>query len=436
MSIVMPVRDGARYIVAAIEGLQRSDFQDFELIVVDDASSDGSGDIAAAMGATVIRSDRWIGGVSGRMSGVKRARGDILAFVDADVVVHPRALSQIVERFAANPETSAVIGGYDDAPRAPSVLSRFRNLLHAYFHRRAAHDARTFWTGLGAVRRDAFETVGGFAHGPGMDDVEFGIRLHEAGFGIMLDASIQGTHLKIWTLPLMVKTDIFMRGAPWIRLALERGFFRNDMNTSVAQRASVASAGLLLVALAIAAVAGGLPVLASAFGAGFALAVAGWGDADRGSPGPVAGIALMLVSLLAAGGLLLVGAWPAAAAVVVAASVRCLARPAYGSRPDAAGLALVASVGLAFGLSVAAAPPSIWGVAALAALALYVGLAWRILAFMGARMGLPGALAALPLLLVYHLSCGLAVGVGLLGHFTRRPGPAWTTLAVQRTGVR
>jgi hypothetical protein len=44
-------------------------------------------------------------------------------------------------------------------------------------------------------------------------------------------------------------------------------------------------------------------------------------------------------------------------------------------------------------------------------------------------------LASLPLLFVYHLSCGFAVGVGLLGHVTRRPGPAWTTLAVRRTGV-
>jgi hypothetical protein len=420
----MPVRDGARYIPEAIEGLRRSTFQAYELIVIDDASSDRSGDIAAALGAIVISAGRWGGAPMARMAGVERARGEILAFIDADVVAHPDALSKIVERFAADPQTAAIIGAYDDAPSAPSVLSRFRNLLHTYFHCQGDPDARTFWTGLGAVRRRPFEALGGFAGGP-MDDLEFGVRLHAAGHRIALDTSIRGTHLKDWTLALMVRTDIFQRGAPWIRLALERGFFRNDLNTSAAQRASVAAAGALLALVATGAVLSGLPFIAAVAGAAVALSVAAWGDADRIPLRMRSLLVLILLSLSAAGGLLLAGAWPAALAVVAAAIVRTLGRPAYHPKADAAGVALAAFVGVAVVLSIATATPSAWGLAALAVAALYFSLSWRILAFMGARMGPVGGVAALPLLFVYHVSCGLAVALGVAGHLMRWPGAPW-----------
>jgi hypothetical protein len=424
VSVIMPVRDGAHYIAEAIEGLRRSTFQAYELIVIDDASSDRSGDIAAAMGAVVISPGGWGGAPMARMAGVERARGEILAFIDADVVVHPDALSKIVARFDADPRTSAIIGAYDDAPSAPSVLSRFRNLLHTYFHRRADPDARTFWTGLGAVRRSPFEALGGFAGGP-MDDVEFGVRLHEAGYRIALDTSIQGRHLKDWTLALMVRTDIFMRGAPWIRLALERGFFRNDLNTSAAQRASVAAAGALLAVVAIGGFLNGLPFIAAVAGAGTALSVTAWGDADRRPLRMGSLLLLIVLSLSVAGGLLLAGAWPAALAVVAAAIVRILGRPAYRPKADAAVVALVTLVGAAVALSIATATPSPWGIAALAVAAVYVSLSWRILAFMAARMGLVGGVAALPLLFVYHVSCGLAVAFGLAGHLMQWPSSSW-----------
>lgn len=419
----MPVRDGARYIVAAIEGLRRSTFQSYELIVIDDASVDGSGDIAAAMGAIVVRPGRWGGAAAARMSGVERARSQILAFVDADVVVHPDALAKLVEKLAADPDIAAVFGAYDDAPSAPSVLSRFRNLLHTYFHRQGDPDAHTFWTGLGAVRRPVFDAVGGFVEAQ-LDDIKFGVRLREAGYRIALDTSIQGAHLKDWTLPLMVRTDIFMRGAPWIRLALERGFFRDDLNTSATQRASVAAAGAVLVLVAVGALVDGPRFIACVGGAAFSLSIAAWGEADRSALRPRSLAVGVLLSLVVAGALLLAGAWPAALAVVVAAIIRIQGRPAYGARTGGAGLALVLAVVVALGLSIAASSPSVWGLAALAVAAFYASLNWRILMFMAGRMGLLGGLATLPLLFVYHVSCGVAVAVGLAGHWTRGPRTA------------
>jgi hypothetical protein len=223
----------------------------------------------------------------------------------------------------------------------------------------------------------------------------------------------------------MVRTDIFMRGAPWIRLALDRGFFRNDLNTSVTQRASVAAAGALLTVIAIGGLLTGLPFVAAVAGAGFALSVAAWGDADRTPLPPLSLLVLIPLSLSAAGGLLLAGAWPAALAVVAATIVRIQGRPAYRPEADAAGVALATVIGVAVALSIATAAPSAWAIAAVAAATLYASLNWRIMAFMGARMGLVGGVAALPLLFVYHVSCGLAVALGLAGHLMQWPSVPW-----------
>jgi hypothetical protein len=122
---------------------------------------------------------------------------------------------------------------------------------------------RTFWAGLGTLRRDAFFSVGGFdaARFPvAIEDVELGLRLTERGARIRLDPDVQGKHVKSWTLREMVRTDLFGRAVPWLSLLLERGRVPAELNLGWRHRASV---GLSLAAL-LGVVARRPPLLASA----------------------------------------------------------------------------------------------------------------------------------------------------------------------------
>ena len=172
----------------------------------------------------VVSEPAGVGPAAARNDGAARAQGDVLVFVDSDVVVAPDAFS-LIRRRLGDPELTAVFGAYDDRPEAPGLVSRFRNLLHHHVHARAAGPAETFWAGLGAVRRDAFLAAGGFDAAryprPSIEDVELGLRLHAAGGRITLDPAIRGTHLKRWTVASMVGTDLRRRGAPWVELLLE-----------------------------------------------------------------------------------------------------------------------------------------------------------------------------------------------------------------------
>jgi glycosyltransferase involved in cell wall biosynthesis len=208
--------------------------------------------VGTRMHASVLRLTRNSGPSSARNLGARDATGEILFFVDADVIIGPDAVSRVVRTFAQHPDVDAIFGSYDDEPRAPGLVSQYRNLLHHYVHQHGAVDASTFWSACGAIRRSVFEAVGGFdekRYPRCIEDIELGYRLRRMGHRILLDKGLQGTHLKRWTLRSMVRTDICCRAIPWTRLILETKSAPDDLNLRGGQRASVAAVGVALLSL-------------------------------------------------------------------------------------------------------------------------------------------------------------------------------------------
>jgi hypothetical protein len=255
LSVIVPVHDGAATLPRCLDALLADAANRAEVIVVDDGSRDESARIAAERGARGIRLERNQGAGPARNAGARAARGDVLVFVDADVAVHPGTLRALERHLAEHPACAAVFGSYDAEPAAPGLVSRYRNLLHHFVHQRSGTRASHFWAGLGAIRRTAFDAVGGFDEGRfarATEDVELGYRLRAQGFEIHLDRSIQGTHLKRWTLGSMVRTDLFLRAVPWTELLLTRRDLPGDLSLGWGARVSVAAAWLAVVSLALA----------------------------------------------------------------------------------------------------------------------------------------------------------------------------------------
>ncbi len=201
----------------------------------------------------VVTEPAEAGPAAARNTGAGRASGDVLAFVDADVVVHGDALALIRRAFAADPSLTAIVGSYDDAPPARGAVSGFRNLLHHYVHRHAGGATGTFWAGLGAIRRTDFLRAGGFDASTfpraSIEDVELGMRLSADGARILLEPAIQGTHLKRWTLREMLHSDFARRGTPWVALLLRRRTLPRHLNLGWTHRLSAAASVLGVIAL-------------------------------------------------------------------------------------------------------------------------------------------------------------------------------------------
>ena len=252
ISIIIPVYNNMRDLPECLSAVKASAKNlDTEIIVVDDASTDETPSVAASMGVHVLRLGRNSGPAAARNFAAQRATGEILFFVDADVVLAPGSLHRAIRVLDTRPDFAAVFGSYDDRPRARGLVSQYRNLLHHFVHQQGNPEASTFWAGCGAIRREIFLGVGGFDAErflrPSIEDIELGVRLRKAGHRILLDREIQGTHLKRWTLASMVWTDITCRAMPWTRLILESREAPDDLNLKLGQRVSAA-----LVALAAA----------------------------------------------------------------------------------------------------------------------------------------------------------------------------------------
>lgn len=219
------------------------------LTVAADGATEDVDALAKETGAEVLRIEGPRGPAVARNRGAAVSSGDVIVFVDADVVVGRTALAQFASVFRAHPDIAAAFGAYDEDPAQPEFVSVARNLAHSFIHQRSPGEARTFWAGLGAVRANAFAAVGGFDERftrPCVEDIDLGYRLRNAGFRIRLEPAIQGKHLKRWTFRSSVVSDVRDRGIPWTQL-LARYEMHDDLNVTRAYRACVAVAALLVM---------------------------------------------------------------------------------------------------------------------------------------------------------------------------------------------
>ncbi len=258
ISVIVPVHNGERFLVRCLQALTSAPFSlSSEILVVDDCSTDRSAEISRHFGAKVLRMSRQSGPAGARNYGAQQARGHVLFFVDADVVVQPESLERVAQDFRRNPQIAAVFGSYDDEPAEKNFLSQYKNLFHHFVHQQSSSEAVTFWAGCGAVRRKVFLAVGGYDPEryprPAIEDIELGYRMRAQGHRILLDKKLQAKHLKKWELKSLLHADIFCRAVPWSMLILESKGMVNDLNLQTKDRLSAALAGLgaLLIPLAV-----------------------------------------------------------------------------------------------------------------------------------------------------------------------------------------
>ena len=187
ISIITPAFDVAPFVADAVGSALAQDFVDWEMIVIDDGSTDDTAAVAEAAaqgdGRVRILRQRNAGVSAARMTGLAAARGSALLFLDADDWLAPDALRRLAESLGAHPDAVAAYGPWasmaeGDAPGASPLRVKAGpypsgDILHHLVVQNLLANG-----GHLLARRQAFETAGGFT--PGLrygEDWECWIRL-------------------------------------------------------------------------------------------------------------------------------------------------------------------------------------------------------------------------------------------------------------------
>lgn len=278
VSVVIPVRNAAEDLRECLTSVKASTDVEFEIIVVDDASTDLSRAVVAEYGCRLIAVRDRLGAANCRNLGARLSRSELIVFCDADQTLDTGVLAAYAEALQRDAGVDAVVGSLAARTPAPGFFSQFKNFQHHYTHQTARSEGATLDSGRMAIRRDVFLDLGGFEPafaGASIEDIALGYRMVRLGHRIRFVPDIQLVHLKGYTLAQMVRSDIFHRAIPWTGLMLRERMFRNDLNTRSGNVASVALAGGAAVA-ALAAAFGWPLAGATALAGAFAMVAGIW----------------------------------------------------------------------------------------------------------------------------------------------------------------
>lgn len=147
-----------------IESVLASDFKDFEVIVVDDCSTDGSYEVVQEYAqkdnrVRAYRNEKNLGDYPNRNRAASYAVGRYIKYVDSDDLLYPYSLGIMVDMMDKNPEAGFGLSSYPDEKKPYPVLISQHQAYMEHFYQYGHFDRAP---GSAIIRRDCFNAIGGF----------------------------------------------------------------------------------------------------------------------------------------------------------------------------------------------------------------------------------------------------------------------------------
>lgn len=197
ISIVIPVYNSSLTLKECLDSVFESNFKNFEVIVVSDYSSDNSVEIAKKYNCKIIELDGNKGPAFARNKGAEIAEGDILLFLDSDVIINKNSLDIISEKFLSL-DVNAVQGIYSHEPNYKYIATQFyQSYLCYYVWPENKKYATTLVTNCFGIRKKIFMELKGFdvqMKRANCEDEQFGYILISKGYKILILRNVQVEH--------------------------------------------------------------------------------------------------------------------------------------------------------------------------------------------------------------------------------------------------
>lgn len=231
ISIIVPNYNGSNTISMCLRNIYSSTYKNYEVIVVDDGSTDNSISEIKKYNCKLVKLNKNKGPSCARNAGAEFASGDIFLFIDSDVCIQNDTLNLINGRFNMDADISAVVGMPDKYCKFKNIASQHFNLRVHFNYLNMPKYIPILYGSLCAVKKEAFFNVGGFdteLKKAGVEDNDLGYRLNDNNYKILLDKNIQFNHYKYISLLKLLKND-FLRASDRRKLMLRRNNTLRDI---------------------------------------------------------------------------------------------------------------------------------------------------------------------------------------------------------------
>lgn len=211
--IVVPVYNSGPALTKCIDALLTAiSFHDsWELIVVNNGRSPGLAVTLSGYPLTILNRDEIPSAAYARNEGAKGFTGDILIFIDSDVVCEPNCIRELIEPLKSG-KYDATIGNYSRNLRGLTFSQKYKQLYINHVYGRADTQIKNdFWTAICAVKTEVFNRLGGFNisfRGANGEDQEFGIRMTQNGFSVLSVKTANGQHLNPYGVMNIIRNDL------------------------------------------------------------------------------------------------------------------------------------------------------------------------------------------------------------------------------------
>jgi len=162
ISIIIAVYNAEMDLDLCLKSIFESEFKDFEVLVIDDCSTDNTVDVAKRYPVRLFSTGENSGPSTARNIGVNEANSDILFFLDADTKMEKDTLGELHGSFLKNPEISGVIGLPNIKTLGSGYASGFQAFRNNYLLYSANEKSDYFTTQMGAIKKDILVKIGGF----------------------------------------------------------------------------------------------------------------------------------------------------------------------------------------------------------------------------------------------------------------------------------
>lgn len=233
VSVIIPNYNGAATIGKCLRAALASRYDDFEVIVVDDASQDYSIAVIEQYPCKLVRLARNSGAAMARNMGAQHARGTLLFFTDADCLLRSDTLALAVGTLAFRGPGAIIGGTYTVVPYDRRFYSRFQSVFVNYFETRHAPAADYIATHALIMNADVFCKYHGFSANPLpiLEDVEFSHRLRRAGCQLVMNPAIQVQHIFNYSL-LRSLRNAYVKSKYWTCYAIGNRDLLADSGTA------------------------------------------------------------------------------------------------------------------------------------------------------------------------------------------------------------